>query len=337
MVTSEQSSELREVDQTGSVFEAAAVRACMQSVLVLGADREGRIRYLNPAGEALTGYSSAEVLGRDWIEALVPDEEREDARRSWTAWLSSGEPESREVRRLRTRAGAIRSVSWRRMLETEGEGAEGVLCLGWDVTDLDTARERLRASEERHRTLLASLPQRIFVKDQQGVFVSVNDAFAADFGRRAAEFVGKTDYDLFAPELAEKYREDDRRVIETGRTETIIETNVVKGKPRYVEVVKAPVVTSDGSVLGVIGVFTDITERRLIEQELARERDLLHILMDNIPDQIYFKDRESRFTRVNRASATALGLESEVERWGAPTPSCSRPTWRRSAWLTSST
>jgi PAS domain S-box-containing protein len=173
-----------------------------------------------------------------------------------------------------------------------------------------------RQTAELNRTLLESLPQHVFFKDTAGAFVSVNAAFARDFGMAPEELIGKTDRDLFPKELAEKYRADDRRVMEARQTETLVEENVVAGKIRYVEVVKTPVIAADGEVLGILGLFTDVTERRRMELELAEERDLLHTLMDNIPDLIYFKDRESRFTRINRAQVEHLGVSQATEALG---------------------
>jgi len=284
-------------------------------VLIVSTDRNGAVTTLNEAAERATGCSAREMVGQNWFdEWILPT--RSTLEQQVLANVARDGYFGPYTCRIRVRDGDTRSISWRTSALREGEELVGTVSVGWDVTEHSATQDRLRESEERHRTLLASLPQRIFVKDQQGVFVSVNDAFAGDFGRKAADFVGKTDFDLFAPELAVKYREDDRRVIETRQTETIVEGNVTQGRPRHVEVVKAPVVTDDGNVLGVVGVFTDITERKLIEQELARERDLLHILMDHIPDQIFFKDRESRFTRVNRAAANALGVDEPSQAVG---------------------
>ena len=68
-----------------------------------------------------------------------------------------------------------------------------------------------------------------------------------------------------------------------------------------------PIRGGDGKITGLAGFSKDITERKLMEQTLQAERDLLHALMDNLPQTIYFKDAESRFTRVNMASARLMG------------------------------
>lgn len=125
--------------------------------------------------------------------------------------------------------------------------------------------------ERRYRTLIESLPQRVFFKDRNSVFLSVNAAFAADFGLQPEDLVGKSDYDFFSPELAAKYCRDDQRIMSQGRPETIEEINVTGTVHRIVEVVKAPVVGDDGEVIGLLGLFSDITERKLAEASL---RDL---------------------------------------------------------------
>src|SRR5439155_11559647 len=132
----------------------------------------------------------------------------------------------------------------------------------------------LQASRELNRTLLESVPQRIFFKDHRGVFQLVNGTFAADLDLRPDDLVGKTDYDFFPCELAEKYRADDVRVMAAGQVEILEEANVIQGQERTVEVVKAPVFGEDGSVRGVLGVFNDISQRKRLEEELREAQKM---------------------------------------------------------------
>ncbi|MCK4376514.1 MAG: PAS domain-containing protein, partial [Candidatus Brocadiae bacterium] len=127
----------------------------------------------------------------------------------------------------------------------------------------DVGQKELRESEERNRMLLASLPQRIFFKMGPELrFASVNDVFARDLDLSPPEVIGKTDFDFSPRELAEKYQADDRRVMASRKPETLVEKNVTRGVERIVEVTKAPVVNDDGDVVGLFGVFTDVTERK---------------------------------------------------------------------------
>lgn len=147
--------------------------------------------------------------------------------------------------------------------------------------------EALRRSEIGFRTLIECLPQHIFFKDRHSTFLCVNRAFAADFGKTPDELVGKNDLDFFPEELARKYCEDDRRVMAQGQPETIEEINMVGDRTRIVEVVKAPVVDEQGAVMGLLGVFTDITERKVAEENLRAFTALLERSNRELQDFAY--------------------------------------------------
>ncbi len=116
------------------------------------------------------------------------------------------------------------------------------------------------------------LPQRVFFKDAKLVYRRCNDAFARDLKRRPDEVVGKTDADLFAPELVEKYRADDRAVMASGMIKMIEEEYVIDGKEAWVQTMKFPVKDETGAAVGVLGVFWNVTERRLAQQEIERQQ-----------------------------------------------------------------
>ena len=84
-----------------------------------------------------------------------------------------------------------------------------------------------QAKETQYRTLIESLPQKVFLKDRNSVYVSCNENYAKDLKIKPEECAGKTDYDFFPTYLAEKYREDDKRIMESGETENIEEEDVL--------------------------------------------------------------------------------------------------------------
>jgi PAS domain S-box-containing protein len=134
------------------------------------------------------------------------------------------------------------------------------------------AEEALRASQTMLHSLVESLPQNIFSKDTAGRFIFANQRYCATEGKAAHEIVGKTDHDLHPPELADKYRADDRHVMESGRTIEIVEEHQPLGKEKfYVQVIKAPLVDASGAITGTLGIFWDITE----QQRAAHERERL--------------------------------------------------------------
>ncbi len=138
-----------------------------------------------------------------------------------------------------------------------------------DITQRRLAEEKLSHSEALYHSLVETLPQNIFRKDRECRFTFANQQFCRALGRPLEEIVGKTDFDFFPRELAEKYQRDDRRVIQTGDSYETIEEHLPPGKSRiYVQVVKTPLRSPDGSIIGLQAIFWDITEQRLAEEGL---------------------------------------------------------------------
>jgi len=140
------------------------------------------------------------------------------------------------------------------------------------------AKKRLKASESKYRTLLENLPQKIFLKDKNSVYVSCNENYTKDLRIKAEEIVGKTDYDFYPRELAEKYRADDRRIMKSGRTEDVNEKYIQNGREVIVHTIKTPLRDKEGNVAGILGIFWDITTQRQAQRKLLayqkRLRDL---------------------------------------------------------------
>jgi PAS domain S-box-containing protein len=186
-----------------------------------------------------------------------------------------------------------------------------------DITERKRAEQAVRDSEILYHSLVESLPQNIFRKDKEGRFTFGNTKFCAELGRPLDEIIGRTDFDFFPKELAEKYQRDDHRVVETRAPfETVEEHRTPDRGKIHVQVVKTPLYDALGNVIGVQGMFWDVTERRKIEEALAYERDLLRALLDNIPDNIYFKDTQSRFAKVGHALAKKFGLKDSDDALG---------------------
>jgi two-component system, cell cycle sensor histidine kinase and response regulator CckA len=167
-----------------------------------------------------------------------------------------------------------------------GERRHGRLWSFRDITERKRAEEALQRSEALYQSLVEQLPQCVFRKDRSGALTFANRRFCELLRRDRADLVGKTDFDLFPRELAEKYQRDDRRVMETGQAWTGIERHLPPGggAEMFVEVVKSPLRDVAGKVLGVQGIFWDVTERhrtaealRLSEARLKEAERLAHL------------------------------------------------------------
>ena len=140
--------------------------------------------------------------------------------------------------------------------------------------------EALRESENYYRTLVQNLPQKIFLKDKNSVYLSCNENYSRDLKMRPAKIAGKTDYDFYPKELAEKYRADDKRIVESGKTEDIEEKYIQDGKEIIVHTVKTPVKDEKGKIIGILGIFWDITESKHADDELKKYRERLEELVE---------------------------------------------------------
>ncbi|WP_283434141.1 PAS domain-containing protein [Neorhodopirellula lusitana] len=165
-----------------------------------------------------------------------------------------------------------------------------------------------------YRALANSLPLSVLIKSLEGQRLFANDAYLKWRGVEWKDVAGKTDAELFPPEVARQYIEDDQRVMKSGKATHAVEpTDGTDGTVKWVERVKCPIRSGDGRLLGVQVLFWDVTARVKAEQAMKFEQSLLNTLLASIPDSIYFKDTASRFIRVSRAMAMKFGRTSAAE------------------------
>src|SRR5262249_21976504 len=146
---------------------------------------------------------------------------------------------------------------------------------GWQEFERRQAEEALRGSEALYHSLVESLPCCVVRKDLDGRFNFANQRFCQHSGRTLDQLLGRTDFDFFPSELAEKYRQDDRKVAETGDVLEDIEEHAIVGGPGtlYVHVLKTVVRDAAGRVVGTQAIFWDVTARKVAEEELRRSRE----------------------------------------------------------------
>jgi two-component system sensor histidine kinase/response regulator len=194
------------------------------------------------------------------------------------------------------------------------------------VARLETAEARSKQAEEElyHsrqmlQLVLDTIPQRVFWKDRNFSYLGCNKPFAKDAGlTEPGEIVGRDDFELGWKEIAKLYRDDDTAVMATGTPKLNFEEpqTTANGDQLWLRTSKVPLRDRDDNVIGILGTYEDITERKRIENTLLYERNLLRTLIDNLPDVIYVKDRACRKTIANRADIRIMGLQSEAEAIG---------------------
>lgn len=189
----------------------------------------------------------------------------------------------------------------------------GISFLYQDITARKKAEEAIRQSEEKYRTIYYKNPLPKWIYDYETLrFLDVNDAAVEHYGYSREEFLNMTIMDIRPSEDAPVVREDLIRSMST--------TDPSHGYWRHVtkngEVIRVEVtghyISYDNRRARMV-VVNDITKRLEAEEKLAAERNLLRVLINNLPDYIYVKDAESRYILINRAIIELLGVKWEHE------------------------
>ena len=236
------------------------------SIAILKSDEKGEhFLYVNAGWETLTGYSRDDAALMNPSDTVHPDMRAQLAERASKHIRGEDVPSRSEIKII-TKSGEVRWLDFAASL-IRYQGAPAILTISFDVTERKRAEEELRESESKYRTLVENIPQKIFTKDRGSVFMSCNENLARDLEIRPGQIVGKTDYDFFPRELADKYCADDKRVMQTGRTEELEEKYLQDGQEVWVQTIKTPIRQENGTIIGILGVFFDITERKRAEAE----------------------------------------------------------------------
>jgi len=190
--------------------------------------------------------------------------------------------------------GSIRHIVARgRVIRDQNRRPLKLIGIIWDDTERKQVEETLRASHQILNGIINAIPVRVFWKDKDLVYLGCNAIFAQDAGfADPKDVVGKDDYQMGWRDQAELYRADDRQVIENGRPKLLIEEpqTTPDGNTIVLLTSKIPLRSSEGEIIGVLGTYMDITERKRMESELRRSRDELELRV---------KERTQELTRKN--------------------------------------
>jgi PAS domain S-box-containing protein len=155
-----------------------------------------------------------------------------------------------------------------------------------DITQHKEAEEALRASQRLIGGIIDAIPASVYWKDASLTYRGCNRAFARDAGfADPKDIVGKDDSEMGWRDHADLYRETDRRIIESGRSELLIEEpqTTREGKTVTLLTSRIPLTGPGGEISGVLGMHMDITQRKRSEEELKKRNSLIEKLLENSP------------------------------------------------------
>lgn len=252
-------------------------RVSLDVLCVAGLD--GYFRRVNPSFERVLGYTSDELVARQFIELVHP----EDRGRTLEALaeLGKGMDVNGFENRYICRDGSIRWLQWSSAAAAPGENI--VYAAARDVTEQKIAEAALRSSRAQLRQVVDLVPHFIFAKDRDGRFILANKAVADAYGSTVENLTGRTDADFAkSPEEVERFRRDDMEVIDSGRSKVIAQERITgaDGRVRLLQTIKIPYSEAQSTSQAVLGVATDITERALAMEALAESEKKYRTLID---------------------------------------------------------
>ncbi|NTX11137.1 PAS domain-containing protein [Myxococcus sp. CA056] len=162
----------------------------------------------------------------------------------------------------------------------------GLLVHCRDITGEHRVREELRRASEVFRAIHEGTTDAVYTKDLEGRYQLINNAGARAVGYEISQMVGRTDHELFAPEVARVNAANDREVLAFGRTVTYEDGQPGVEGPRVWLSTKGVLRDADGKVVGLFGISRDITQRKWAEEEARRHSEFQEQLMGIVSHDI---------------------------------------------------
>ncbi len=234
-------------------------------------DGSAKLIWVAGAFEKMTGYTYDEYVQKGgWPAHIHPEDTEKDAQ-DMEKLLRNEDIVNSEIRTF-TKGGDIR---WERIFahpvwDEKENRLTGIVGAVQDVTVQKEAIEMLKRTLLQQNAILDNIPDMAWLKDTRGHYIAVNEQFSNTCGYKAEDIIGKTDYDIWRKDFADKYRQDDLEVMNSGLRRQLEEPQVDNtGREYWVETIKTPIRNTHGEVIGTTGIAREITERK--KAELERE------------------------------------------------------------------
>ena len=267
-------------------------------------DRQHRWVLLNNAHNNFFGRDAKELLGKTDYDFFP----RSEADVFWSkdeAVFTTGLPNINEEH-FTDAKGKVYTIVTKKSLYTNEKGEKFIVGIIRDITERNQTEEAVEESRQMLRSVLDTIPARVFWKDLAGRFVGCNHQFARDAGFDSPEaLVGKDDYAMGWKDQADLYRADDQKIIASGVPKLYYEEfqTTPAGKQLWLRTSKIPLRDLEGRIVGVLGAYEDITERKRAEERIREQAALL----DAANDAIYVRALDHTVTYWNDGAERLYG------------------------------
>ena len=282
------------------LFDSVDQAVCIQTA-------EGEILDVNRGVATMYGRPRAWFVGRNAADLAAPGHNDPDAISQALMQAQRGESQHFEFWTVRADGGVFPTE----VHLTPGTyfGQAVVIAVAVDISERLAARRALEAERTHLRTLIDTLPDLVWLKDPEGIYLGCNRRFEQFFGAAEADILGKTDYDFLPSELADSFCANDRNAMASGVSTNIESLTFAEGDYRGLfEMVKTPMYDRDQQLIGVLGIARDISELTAAQDRLAEREELLAAVISQAGDGIDVVDAETlRFVEFNDVACATLG------------------------------
>ncbi len=259
--------------------------------LIWTIDAQGLFTFVNRAAKDIYGYEPEELIGQPFFELLDPQYYRPEDFENFYEMAAQTDSFTGFENYVRHRNGRQIILSANAIvLRDEHGNITGAAGTSHDITVRKKVEDAFREERNLLRTLIDNIPDRIYAMDMQGRKTLSNIAdWKAAGGKTMEDVIGKTDFDLYPPELAEEYWKLNRAVLDSGEPVINYEEPRLDADGNFVFLLtsKIPLRNDEGTVVGLVGIGRDITERKQTEEKLQRNETRYRLVTKATNDVIW--------------------------------------------------
>ena len=273
-------------------------------------EEDGTISMVNSLVEQITGYTQNEVVYRRNFLDFIPEDARGTVAEYHRKRREGNEqiPHLYETRIIHKDGRQLDIIINAALLPGTKQSVISLL----DITQRKRAEKDLADSRSMLQLVLDTIPTRVFWKDRNSVYLGCNKPLALDSGYSHPEdLVGKTDFETASADLADRFRADDREVMESGSSKLNYEEPQIKpdGSRAWLRTSKVPLRDPDGQVIGILGTYEDITERKHAEEALRESEARFRMLAETSNAAIYVFSQKILYA--NKAAEELTGYSRQ--------------------------
>ncbi|MHA2008967.1 MAG: PAS domain S-box protein [Promethearchaeota archaeon] len=292
---------------------------------IISTDLDFRIVTWNKAAELIYGWEAKEIIGKKVMDTITVNYPYDDAQTVVKQVFQEGfwKGEVIQPRKDGTLLNILASIS---LIKDINGKSIGVVAINHDITDRKQAEEIIKTSEKKYKSLADELemiidhiPGIVVYKDTKNNILRVNKFMSNAHNLQKEDIEGNSSFDFYPYEEAQAYWEDDLEVIESKspKLDIIEPWETLQGR-RWVNTSKIPIIDENNIAIGIIAIAFDITEKKEMEDVIAKSEQKLKNLMESVPIGISITNSEGRILDINSRASKILEYGSKEELLNIP-------------------